>query len=542
MRLNALILSLLMVGLSPAASILAETSPVLQAFQTLHSSADFNQKVQAYIRHFDDTAAVHPEKQDIYLQQLILSRYFALMAQDRQDREAALLAFFQNSPWSTQTALLDVFSKMQSSRISAALLDTAAKEPDEDKKLTLEEVALQSQPDSFNPQATIGSAPQLVQDWSVYLAKGNTLVVQATLDLLANTTTGYSTIVNGAGQAKRQLFPAMAQLKALALDITDYFLLNDAAIRTLILNNHEVPTLTAMMPTLKKLALTALANGDAELMGRSLIALGNSWDMEPEKTFYRGLEAGLKGQQGILQRDLTTLKNQSSPYALGLMGWEQHHRFLSGQSKWQYKPLNMPPAELAAAAVKALDTWTTWFSFQAITNIKPSGRHMLGLDVLPLVVCARTPSGGVLCSIAAEESDCLMLHQEMMTRWSSSRGQWSDISNFLIYDQLQAQFSQEALKTFLQTHRPSRTVEIERPGTGRLIGLTYLLASATALPEMPQPPGVHPVQLVLYLDQQTQLPSGLEITYQLNQSPSPAFASLTTFSTGDPFLLDWLKH
>ncbi len=541
MRFKVFFFCLLML-FGPAGLILAQSTPVMEAFLALHATDNFKKQLQAYIGHFDDTAAVDPDKHEVYLQQLVLTRYFALRAQNDQNLQADMLAFFQKGPWTTKEALLDIFSKMDSPRIKSTLLEASHAQTDEDKKLSLEQVALQSQPDQLIYPPQVASDQQLVQEWSAYLAKGNTRVVRATLDLLANTTTGYSTIVDGAGHAKQQILPVMAQLKNLALDITGYFLLNDSTIRSLILGDPEIKDLPVLTPVLKKLGMNAVAMGDPALLKACLAPLESHWNNAGEKTFYQGLEAGLKGDSGGLQAAIASLKHQASPYALGLIGWSRQQQFFSGRAQWKTKSLSTMPKGLVTAAIEAMAQATTWLSYQAMTTTAPPGRQGLTPGNSPLVVVARTPSGGVLCTLNAGESDCLMLHEQLITRWNSGQGAWSLISNFLINDQLRQRLSQNGLRTFIQDHRPVRITQVDRPGNHALIGLTYHLTSATAaVAGWPRLAGAHPERLILYLDQKTNLPAAMEVIYQLDRSKTQVFTNLTTFSAGDPFLLDWLQ-
>lgn len=530
------------------ASVGAREAEVINAIQTIDKQLTFDDQLDSYLNQYDALAYRYQERELIYLSQEAQAQYLAFKSDLSDSLREKLLLRYRSGEWTTKQALLPILAKLPYDEVKQSLIISARMEDDEEIRLEIEKNAYQIQSVHQLNDEPITDQVKLLQWWAGYLATGNTQVVQASVELLTNTITGYSIIINGSGQQTKKIFTHRKRLNYDTVQLLRYFCLQDQRIRQTCTSYPALFTLQEMIPVFEELAAGASFHLDQALLA-SLIQRWQAADtLAPDRLlYYQTLLTGINDNVAAIKRKISQFRRRSPELTLALLGQYYHIRYRRDRETWQSPKLlfnkeKQQAVDLAHAALmeKSWQCYEYW-----VVNNQINHRESREKPIYEVLLAKDLQEQREVIWSNSDNSECWVLDQTTIYRWNQDLKRWFPINNQMVAEQLRRQLATSQVQSALASTQPKKVERIERENKSALIKITF---------EQIKP---FPVILSMVNKLNLKIKSSLTITLIIDEKtgqlissafdlpmPDAKMANLTVtrvYATQDKMDLNWIK-
>jgi len=409
------------------------------------------------------------------------ARFFALLAEKNPLILRHAERLFLHAFWPQKEILLEIFRRANDNQLRTNLKRWALSEEDDDRRIQIEQAALvPKSPEALFIQP-LRSTSDLEEQWAYFFALGNTRVVEASIDLLSNTVSGFCRPGEKGQSSYCELYPRERRLR----ERTANHLLNRAllhpTIRDALLRHPWITRSVEGQSLLKVLAYQALDLQDAELARHISDRLTCFPPQSPRRLHYTGALAVLEKRDGEVLRIIRILEKKDRILCEWLRGYRAYIHQSEVEKSWKKTAVPAGGRRLTLlcsqtlAQAKSLGVYEVWH-LQEI----PAKEHPY-VHFCQQITALQMPDRRFSLRIRFQPEAAWFLKGENTFRWSGQKSGWVKVENKVIHEQIKNQTGVEETRNLLASQYPASIFKILGPDEQKIAGLVYKEVHSTRI-------------------------------------------------------------
>ncbi len=426
--------------------------------------------LEYYCNTYDSDISEHEER----INKMAIARFFAVLAagHPRIWREGEKI--FANASWGQKSVLLEIFKHSRDEQLQNHLSAWIRAEPNNEKRICLEKVALTSGNPRDILKQPIQDRNRLEEQWACFFALGNTSVVYASLDFLSPTCRGQICSLTSPGKKIQGVSPGKRRLRKHIISNLAKRSRAHPVIRELLAEQAgrhseseiQIILLNILAPLVLDLQNFKTAQSLAPLMDKL-------WDGTPEQIYYQGAIAALELRAGRTSGAIRKLEKAKDVKAERLRGYWAYQKTHNRKLLWEQSHVPAGGAGIpqrssqALAQAKSLRTVEFW-NIEPLPMTESSDVYFHQVNTAFSI-----PDQCFYLNIYAGRTETWFIQDDKSYRYISRKGTWVEVRNQARRKQVQALCSTENVREFMAREYPKTISRIPGPQGKKITVLKY---------------------------------------------------------------------